>query len=67
MSTEHPKHNQECKSEEHTKHLCYFVSFGYHVDNHEEYKNLVEEPRYKCNFCGRTAHFDRSLCMPMKL
>ena len=41
MSTEHPSHNQECKSDEHTKHLCYFVSYGYHVDNPEEYKDLV--------------------------
>ena len=41
MASEHPKDNQECKSDEHTKHLCYFVSYGYHVDNEEEYKGLV--------------------------
>ena len=67
MSSEHPKDNQECRSDEHTKHLCYFVSYGYHVDNEEEYKDLVEEPRHKCRFCGRTAHLANSLCEPMEL
>ena len=33
----------------------------------DEYKDLVEEPRYKCHFCGRTAHLEESLCKPMKL
>ena len=67
MSSEHPKDNPECRSDEHTKHLCYFVSYGYHVDNEEEYKDLVEEPRHKCRYCGRTAHLADSLCMPMEL
>jgi hypothetical protein len=67
MSSEHPKENPECRSDEHTKHLCHFVSYGYHVDNEEEYKDLVEEPRHKCRFCGRTAHLANSLCMPMEL
>lgn len=44
MSSEHPKDNANCKSDEHTQHLCYFVSYGYHVDNEQEYKDLVEEP-----------------------
>ena len=67
MSSEHPKDNQECGSDEHTKHLCYFVSYGYHLDNEEEYKDLIEEPRHKCHFCGRTARLADSLCKPMEL
>ena len=67
MNPEHPKDNAECKSDEHTKHLCYFVSYGYHVDNADEYKDLIEEPRYKCEFCGRVAHYSESLCMPLPL
>ena len=67
MSLEHPKDNQECKSDEHNKHLCYFVSYEYHVNNEADYKDLVEEPRYKCYFCGRTAHSEESLCRPMTL
>ncbi len=62
-----PGHNSDCKSDEHTKHLCYFVSYGYHIDNEEDYKSLVAEPKYKCYYCGRTAHCMDNLCKPMKL
>lgn len=67
MSKEYQKDNAQCKSDEHTKHLCYFVSYGYHVTNQEDYKDLIEEPRFKCYFCGRMAHNEESLCSPMKL
>jgi hypothetical protein len=43
------------------------VSYGYHVNNPQEYKDLVEEPRFQCHFCGRTAHLAENLCMPMDL
>ena len=67
MADQHTKHNAECKSDDHNKHLCYFVSYGYHVDNDGEYKGLVEKPRFKCYFCGRTAHNAESLCKPEDL
>ena len=67
MADKHLKDNTTCKSDEHTKHLCYFVSYGYHVDNPQDYKELVEEPRFKCRFCGRIAHCRDSLCQPMDL
>lgn len=67
MSSEHPKHNEQCKSDEHTKHLCYYTAYGCHLDNPEEYKDLVEKPRYKCHVCGRTAHLPENVCMPIEL
>ena len=67
MASEHPKDNQECKSDEHTKHLCYFVSYGYHVNNEEDYKDLIKTPRYKCYSCGHTANNKQILCQPLKL
>lgn len=67
MSSGYPKSNEGCKSDDHTEHLCYFVSYGYHVDNPQEYKDLVEKPRYKCYYCGRTAHNAESLCKPERL
>jgi hypothetical protein len=67
MSSEQSPHNPSCKSDQHTQHLCYFVSYGYHVDNPADYKDLVEEPRYLCRICGRTAHLETSLCAPQKL
>jgi hypothetical protein len=63
----HNKSHKECKSDEHTKHLCKFVSYGYHVNNEADYQGLIKEPRYKCNFCGRTANLGESLCNPTEL
>ncbi|MBN1804848.1 MAG: hypothetical protein JW837_06325 [Sedimentisphaerales bacterium] len=59
--------HRECKRDEHAGHLCRFVSYGYHVNNEEDYKNLVKEPRYKCCSCGRTANIEQNLCRPRKL
>lgn len=59
--------HKECKSDEHTKHLCHFVSYGHHVHNEKDYKELIKEPKYKCNFCGLTANLAESLCKPLEL
>ena len=67
MDDEYPIPNSACKSDEHTKHLCYYVSYGYHVENPQDYKDLVEEPRFVCQLCGRIAHRAESLCHPMNL
>ena len=61
------KSHKECKSDEHTKHLCHFVSYGHHINNEEDYKDLIKEPRYKCYYCGHTANIKQSLCHPLKL
>ena len=61
------KSYKECKSDEHTKHLCHFISSGHHVNNEEDYKDLIKEPRYKCYNCGHTANIKQSLCHPLKL
>jgi NhaP-type Na+/H+ or K+/H+ antiporter len=59
--------HKECKSDEHTRHLCNFVSHGYHVNNEAAYKEIINEPRYKCYSCGRKANIEESLCKPTKL
>jgi hypothetical protein len=63
----HSKSHKECKSDEHTRHLCHFVSHGYHVNNEVVYKDIVQEPKYKCDFCDRTANLEANLCNPTKL
>jgi hypothetical protein len=59
--------HRECESDEHTRHLCHFVSYKYHVNNEGDYKDLIKEPRYKCHSCGHTANIEQSLCYPQKL
>ena len=67
MATEHVHHNTECKSEDHDKHLCYITSQGFHLSDAEEFKALINEPKYKCQHCGRKANSDENLCVPVKL
>ena len=63
----HNKSHKRCISDEHSKHLCYFASRSYHVNEEEDYKDLINEPRYKCYVCGHTANLEESLCNPIKL
>lgn len=67
MADEHPKGHAGCKSDEHTRHLCHFVSYGYHQGDEKDYKDLVEELRFLCHFCGRVANNKESLCQPKEL
>ena len=67
MIEEYPKHNSECKSGEHTKHLCYFVSQGFHYTDKEEYRTMTENPQFMCKYCGRVAKSENNLCKPVKL
>jgi len=67
MGKEYSAENQKCKSGDHSKHLCHIVSQGDHVNKSEEYRGLVEEPKFQCHFCGRTAQLAENLCMPMDL
>ena len=67
MAEKFPEDNSECKSDVHDGHLCYFVSQGFHLSNREEYKQMVENPQFKCQTCGRAAKGQENLCNPAKL
>ncbi|UCE46489.1 MAG: hypothetical protein JSW47_12805 [Phycisphaerales bacterium] len=67
MAIRDPQPDSECCMGSHTEHLCYMVSQGFHVSDEQEYKALVENPRYKCNRCGRAAASDANLCVPDSL
>ncbi len=67
MAEEKITHNTECKSESHSKHLCYIVSQGFHLSNVEEYKALVKDAEFECRHCGRLAKNADSLCEPIRL
>jgi hypothetical protein len=49
------------------EHLCYILSQGLHLTEPEEYRALVESPRFRCGHCGRTARSRSNLCIPVDL
>ncbi len=59
--------NSTCDSELHNEHLCYIRSQGFHLTNELEYNALVEDVRYMCNHCYRTARSADNLCVPVLL
>jgi hypothetical protein len=48
MAEPDSRHNRQCRSEFHNRHLCYMVSQGFHLSDDRQYKNLVSSPRFKC-------------------
>jgi hypothetical protein len=67
MIKEKTAHNLECKSDLHSKHLCYIVSQGFHLTDAEEYETIVKDPQFKCRHCGRRAKSADNLCEPEEI
>jgi hypothetical protein len=67
MLQETLKSNSTCDSELYNKHLCYIRSQGFHLTDEQEYKVLVEDAKYICGRCHRTAKNADSLCVPVAL
>ncbi len=57
-------HKDDCDDPQHDKHLCYLMYEGFHFQNPEAYKELVQDAHFRCQQCGRTARSRDSLCMP---
>ncbi|MCP4256510.1 MAG: hypothetical protein GY774_03175 [Planctomycetes bacterium] len=67
MLQETVKGNSTCNSEQHSQHLCYIRSQGFHLTNKQEYTALVEDAKYMCNHCHHAARSADSLCVPVPL
>ena len=67
MLQETIKINSTCDSERHKEHLCYIISQGFHLTDEQEYQALVEDVKYRCARCHRTAKSDSNLCVPVPL
>ena len=62
-----PENNSECESSDHSEHLCYIISQGFHLDKRDEYADMVKDAQFVCEHCGRIANSGKYLCKPMKL
>ena len=62
-----PSHTRCKHSTHHNEHLCYLLCEGFHLSNKEEYKDLVQNAKYFCQSCGRTAESADYLCDPIPL
>lgn len=49
------------------EHLCYIVSQGLHLTDEGVYRHLIEDPKFRCDHCGRAAKSRSNLCIPVDL
>jgi rubrerythrin len=66
MSEEAFETNSGCESSSHTQHLCYIISQGFNLSNESEFAELIKDPQFKCQKCGRLAKEKINLCKPVK-
>lgn len=67
MSEKNNIPNSRCKNERHSEHLCTLTDQYFHINNAEQYRAMVRDPEFKCQFCGRTAKSKQNLCYPDEL
>ena len=67
MTEEKIQHNPNCKSDLFAEHLCYIVSQGIHINEPEKFEDMVANPEFKCQHCGRVAKSESNLCEPVKM
>ena len=67
MTEEKIQSNADCENSGHEKHLCYLMFEGFHLQNPEQYKSIVQNAEFRCQNCGRTAASEENLCSPIKL
>ncbi len=67
MAKEDSQVDPKCQAELHDQHLCYLMSQGFHLSDAEEYNDLTDDPRFRCDHCGREANGGQNMCVPVDL
>jgi hypothetical protein len=67
MAVEIKQQKTESCTGNHSEHLCYFISQGFHLTDEQEFRALIKDAKYRCNHCGRHAKSDANLCVPVPL
>jgi len=56
-----------CKGSRHDRHLCTLTKEYFHVYKADKFREMVENPEFKCQFCGHTSNNNEDLCFPVEL
>ena len=67
MAVELKQQKPESCTGNHSEHLCYVMSQGFHLSDEQEFRALIEDAEYRCDHCGHHAKSDANLCVPMRL
>ena len=59
--------NPMCGGEGHTMHMCSLLADYFNKTSPEQYRELTENPQFRCENCGATAKSDDNLCNPIEL
>jgi len=59
--------NPDCKKEGHNIHICSLKASGFDTENPDKFREITENPQYKCDNCGAMAKESENLCKPTKL
>jgi hypothetical protein len=61
------KESRDCGNENHSEHLCNLMHSGWFFEHRQEYKALVKNAEFICEYCSRTAQHSNNLCHPVEL
>jgi hypothetical protein len=56
-----------CNHAGHSQHMCALADEYFHIHCPDEYRAIVTNPEYKCQFCGRATKSPTNLCYPVEL
>ena len=60
-------HRGQCVATRRERYLCHLTDQYLHIRDPEQFRAMVLDPQYACEFCGRTAHSAHNLCYPVPL
>ncbi|MBU2458287.1 MAG: hypothetical protein KKE31_06645 [Planctomycetes bacterium] len=59
--------NAECKREGHNKHICTLKAEGCEQKSPESFKQLTDNPKFRCGNCGAQVTRSENVCNPIAL
>ncbi len=67
MSKEKNLPKEPCNNSGHKEHMCSLTSEFFHVNKADQFREMVKEPDFKCQFCGRVSKKEKHLCYPTEI